>query len=510
MASARLVLAATALLTVGACAGRAAAGIGPAARLQRPAAPFAATHVYQAAAGDVPNPERGFYRQFEPFGLGTARLPLTDAALAAVRQEGLTLVRAYFVIDEFAAAPLPRDALDDLAATFATVRRAGLKIVPRFTYNFPAFADYTRARDAPVDRALAHIDQLAPVLVANADVIAFMEAGFVGAWGEWHTSSNGLIEPDRSMNARSAAILSRLLSVLPTTRMVALRYPFHKQQLFGRTPLSAREAFGGTPQARVGAHNDCFASGPTNAGTFSPPPGFAQTIEALKSYLGLDTRFVPQGGESCDAELPTFPPPEAHCASAMADLARMHWSTMNLGYHPGILDLWRQEGCFAEVRQRLGYRFRLLDANVPARAVYGRHWSVALRVTNEGWAAPYNPRLVELVLRHTGTGRDVRFPVATDPRFWGPGETYLLQYDMTVPDDLDEGDYEVFLHLPDPERGLYGVPAYSIRLANEELWEAATGFNALQARVTVVAPTLRRGCARTASRARPACDPSAD
>jgi len=494
MAHARLGLAGTVLLCLGACASGAAAGVGPAARRQAPGAAYAATHVYVPADDDVPNPERGFYRQFLPFGVGAAVTPLDDATLAAVRQEGLTLVRAYFVIDEFAGSALPRTALDDIDRTFAAVRRAGLKIIPRLAYNFPNNIDYVRAQDAPLDRVLGHIDQLAPVFAANADVIAFVEAGFVGAWGEWHTSSNGLLEPDRSLNSRSAAILARLLSVLPSTRMVALRYPFHKQQLFGRTPLTAREAYGGTAQARVGAHNDCLASGPTNAGTFSPPPALAQTVETLKSYLGLDNRYVPQGGETCGAEGASvaFPPAEAHCVPAVADLARMHWSALNLGYHRAVLDLWRQEGCFADVRRRLGYRFRLLDGNLPARAVLGRRWSATLRVTNDGFAAPYNPRLVELVWRHAITGREVRFPVATDPRFWGAGETYVLQLDTMVPDDLDEGGYDLFLHLPDPERGLYGVPAYSIRLANAGVWEAQTGFNRLQAQVTVAAPARER------------------
>lgn len=491
----RVVLAATVvLISVGACAGRAAAGVGPAARRQSPAAVFAATHVYPPAVDDVANPERGFYRQFTPFWLGTQQIPLTDAALAAVRQDGLSLVRAYFVIDEFVNAPLSRAALDAIAADFATVRRAGLKIIPRFAYNFPSITDFPRAQDAPLDRVLGHIDQLAPILVANADVIAFVEAGFVGAWGEWHTSSNGLLEADRSLNSRSAAIVARLLAVLPAGRMVALRYPFHKQQLYGRTPIAPAAAFGGTAQARVGAHNDCFTSGPTNGGTYAPPPALAQSIEALKAFLGLDNRFVPQGGETCgaDGDPNAFAGPEMHCPSALADLARMRWSTMNIGYHPAVLDLWRQEGCFGDVRRRLGYRFRLVDASLPARAVRGRPWRAVLRVTNDGWAAPFNPRLVELVLREATTGRVARFPVATDPRFWGPGETYALQLDIAIPDDLDDGDYDVLVHLPDPERGLYGVPAYSIRLANDGLWEPDTGFNRLLARVSVVGPASER------------------
>jgi len=243
MALARFVFAGAVVARVGVCVASAAPAAGATAFVHQIAAPgpgSAAIRVYAPVDGDVPNPERGFFRQFTPFWLGTQRLPLDDLTLAAMRAEGLSVVRAYFVIDEFLTAPLSQTALDEIDAAFFAVRRAGLKIVPRFAYNFPTNADYQRARDAPLERVLGHIDQLTPVLIANADVIAFMEAGFVGAWGEWHSSANGLVEADRSLNSRSEAILARLLAALPRTRMVALRYPFHKQQLFG--PVSDRSA----------------------------------------------------------------------------------------------------------------------------------------------------------------------------------------------------------------------------------------------------------------------------
>jgi len=37
---------------------------------------------------------------------------------------------------------------------------------------------------------LRHVDQLAPVIRDNADVIYVMQAGFVGAWGEWHSATH--------------------------------------------------------------------------------------------------------------------------------------------------------------------------------------------------------------------------------------------------------------------------------------------------------------------------------
>ena len=441
---------------------------------------------------NFPNPERGFYRQRVPFWLGTVRFPLDDRALAGFREEGISLLRAYFVIDEFLNTPLPPEALNNITADFAAVRRAGLKIIPRFTYNFPTIETPAETEDAPLDRVLGHIDQLTPILRANADVIAFMEVGFVGAWGEWHTSSSGLLEPDHSLNTSSASIVERVLGALPANRMAALRYPYHKQQLFGLLPLAPAQAFGGTPQARIGAHNDCFASDVTNGGTYSAPPRLAQTVAALKKYLSDDNRFVPQGGESCatDVDSSVFSQPYVHCVSALADFAMMKWSTINIEYHPMVISVWQQEGCLDEIKRRLGYRFRLVDADLPARLSPGDRLNIRLNLSNDGWAAPYNPRLVEVVLRHRLTGRLHTFPVDADPRSWEPG-THAVEVNQSLPVEFGSGVYDILLNLPDPERSLYGRPEYSIRLGNAGLWEPQTGVNNLQASLAVMhTPTL--------------------
>src|SRR4029450_6107107 len=105
------------------------------------------TRSYAPTDEDFANPERGFYRQFTPFGTGTRRTPLSSQSLAKARQEGISLVRAYFVIDEFRDSPLSPDALQSIATDLDAVRQAGLKIIPRFAYNFPTIRTYREAVD---------------------------------------------------------------------------------------------------------------------------------------------------------------------------------------------------------------------------------------------------------------------------------------------------------------------------------------------------------------------------
>src|ERR1019366_6471559 len=169
---------------------------------------------------DFPNPERGFYVQqaYEP-ERGRPH-PLDPAGLRQARDNGMSLLRMYWVLSEFRDRPLSPAMLDRVRADFATARASGVKVIGRFAYNFGP----TGAPDAPLDRVLAHLDQLGPVLRENADVLAFLEAGFIGTWGEWHDSTNGLMGHTRE-------IVSKILAALPPDRMLALRYPRLKTDL---------------------------------------------------------------------------------------------------------------------------------------------------------------------------------------------------------------------------------------------------------------------------------------
>ena len=445
------------------------------------------TIFYAEDTSDFPNPERGFYRQLTPMWLGTVRTPLNAQALAQYRTEGISVLRAYYLIDEFRDSPLSADALTAIAADFSAVRAAGIKMIPRFAYNFPlSDPEMLAAIDAPLSRVLEHIQQLAPVLRDNADVIALVETGFVGAWGEWHHSSNQLINADQSVNAASRAIVQQLLSALPVRRMIALRYPSNKQEIFDSVPLTPQEAFSGADKARVGAHNDCFLANEIGGGTYTVPPNWMPAVEAQKTYLSLDNRFVPQEGETCadDAAAQPF----IGCSNALADLARMRWSTINIEWHPGVITRWQNEGCLPEIRKRLGFRLRMSSAVLPSDVREGRSFSIRVDLLNSGFAAPYNPRGVELVLRHVMSGIVHRFPLNVDPRFWLGGENHVLNATVTLPQSVLAGSYQMLLNFPDPEPLLQARPEYSIRLANLGTWEPGTGFNNLLATLSVIAP----------------------
>ncbi len=438
------------------------------------------TQLYSSSDEDFPNPERGFLLAIDPIGNNPVS-PLKLSQLRKLRNQNLTLVRRMYLLAEFRESPLSPAFLEMISLDCETARQAGVKLIIRFTYNWLGGGP-----DAPKTRIISHVEQLQPILSANYDVIAYMEAGFVGYWGEWHHSTNKLVDNGNlDVTDDAKAIIRKILSILPPERMVAIRYPQQKKQIFNNiNPLSEPEAFNGSYRARTGYHNDAFRASIDDAGTYnSTAPAM---VEQQKTWLNLDNRYVVQGGEPA---WPSHQPEYDDCPGALADFERMHWSSMTINQNDSkaVYQGWIDQGCMEDIKRRLGYRFRLINTTLPTVVPSAGTFSMSFQITNEGWASPYNPRKVEIVVRNRETKREYSWGLKEDPRRWMPGTTITVNFAATIPADIPSGEYDVFLNLPDPVPRLYHRPQYSIRLANQDVWEASTGYNSLR-RSLIIAP----------------------
>jgi hypothetical protein len=404
-------------------------------------------------AANFPNPERGFYSSAEL---------LDEDDLSWIVKRGHTLVHSYVRLDAWRDKPLPASLLGDLGKKMELLRSSGLKLILRFSYNFGPYPD--SEPDAPKSRILEHIGQLTPFLQQNADVIAVVQAGFIGAWGEWHTSTSGLLKDPKDRKE----ILEALLAALPGQRSVVIRYPAYKKEMYGPA-LDLPSAWSGSFAARTGHHNDCFLSSETDVGTY--PQGQQET---WKTYLEQDNLYVPMGGETCAVY-----PKRTACSPALEEMKRLRFTFLNQDYHPEVVKGWQDEGCKAEMDRLLGYRLVLIDADLPPLMRPGGSFALRIRLKNDGWAAPINPRSARLVLRGGGKVADLELP-ESDVRRWLPGEVVELKARIRVPASWPEGVSTLALALPDAS-GLAADPRYAIRLANAGVWEASAGENKLSA-----------------------------
>lgn len=419
---------------------------------------------YTASTATIANPERGFYRHVG------CEAPISQTQLTSFRTSGgESLMLCVFYLRNFVTSPISQTTLNLFQQQMDTVRKAGMKAIVRFAYNTNSSVD---AKPAMVD---VHLNQLAPYLAANKDVIAVMQAGFIGSWGEWGNTEN--YGDSYNMTARNIAdrkfVVDKLLKVLPAERMVQLRMPLFKTKLYSPTALTSDEAFNGSVKARLGHHNDCFLSSSSDYGTYINP-----SVEY--PYLEAETKYVASGGETCN-----YAPPRSDCPTALREMARFHWSYLNLDYNQTVLNNWKTQGCFVQVDQKLGYRFVLTNGSFSSSAKPGGAFALSLQVQNQGWAAPFNSRNVELVFRNTASGALYRVKLASDPRFWMANQTVTINQTVTLPADMVKGSYSLLLHLPDPQASLRNRPEYAIQLANAGTWEATTGFNKLNHTVGV-------------------------
>ncbi|HTB22523.1 MAG TPA: DUF4832 domain-containing protein [bacterium] len=493
-----------------------------------PAAIHAGTVNYTVdGTTDFSNPERGWYVTMYCYGNGISQNnnfsnanwqgQVTGSGNVTGDTNQVVVKRIYdlggiYGGTDYATSGQPIDAtwLNNLTNDLNTARSLGVKLILRFDYNEgvgTGNSGNSGGQDASLSVIQGHIGQIFPILAANEDVIAYIEAGFIGQWGEWHDSTNGLTNSGNTNSTSSeGSVLSDELADLPSDRMIAVRYPGYTVELYNTLPVSpaganitVANAFNGSDYSRLGTHDDCFESDQYDSGTYEKGSNLGWSVAQFKSFLDQQNYSVQEGGETCGVDSGNVYSP---CANSVTDLTNEHWSAMHCEWDPSNIDEWKSGGCLPTINTGLGYRYALTQSVVPASVNTGATLNLSLTVENNGWANCYNQRGMEVILRPLGdsgfTGA-VAIPVAentannTDPRFWQPGHSYTASISVTVPLSVAAGSYDVLLNLPDGHSSLYNSasnPAayinYALRLADTGVWESADGYNNLSQTLSVV------------------------
>lgn len=388
---------------------------------------------------DIPNPERGWYVwASSDFGAS-----LDTGAIDAAYGNGVRLVYAMVNLQAFRTSAISQPYLTALSARLATLRDHGVKAVLRFVY------DYTEAgNDATAAQISSHLQQLAPILGANADVIAVFQAGFIGAWGEWHSSKNsnsygymtnaGVTEA--IADANRLTVRDAIFAAVPPGTPIAFRYP---GDLLKWYPQPAQ-------QSRAGLHNDCWLAGPSDTGTYDS--------QAQRTYVAALSANATFGGETCDASSPL----RTSCDDVRTDGARYHLAYLNREYFDGFFTAWMNGGCFDEVGRNMGYRLQLDALRHPARARPGETVRVEVDVRNVGWAKVFSARpLVVKAGVASGSSQTLLSSLAAQA-----SSSTTVGVDVVMP--MVPGDYALELSVPDVHASTANDARFSIRFANAD------------------------------------------
>jgi hypothetical protein len=521
------------------------------------------TYVYAPDFTSVmANPGRGYFENFSGFDHLNPQLFddeyaewLTDPAydewrfgggyldlLRSWREDGVTVLDAGVYLNDYIdTLELPQSFLAALARSLQVVREARMKIVLRVQYA----DDWT---PLVVERNyLRHIEQIAEVVTANADIVEGMCAGVLGPWGEWHTDDSHVMVDNVSyqrgdrpeynghgpttdldspeQGAQRYRLVQRWLDLTPDTVPILIRYA---ENLMERMALAQRPPSGsaGLTQAqldRLGLHDDSFASyvmADTRRGgwdeKFYPYWDGHKEYDQVAEVAAFSTQLVtsyggdvlqdgeaawyPDGGLGLDDPLMDTATLDAGARLALAEAAARRISLMNRSFNLNHLDLWRNtmlpasgddpaESAYSRLGRKLGYRLRLDRAEFTSVVRSGGQFSFRAVIHNDGYAGLVRSRPVFLVFDDGVDRYDIEL-TEVDARTWRSGE-HMVDVTVTLPADMAAGEYAVALWLPDHYENLRDLPEYSVRFANQDVWRGGEGYNYL-------GPLECRGAGRSA------------
>jgi Domain of unknown function (DUF4832)/Domain of unknown function (DUF4874)/Secretion system C-terminal sorting domain len=460
---------------------------------------FSQTVTFTASNASIPNPERGFYHQIET-AQQVANFSVLDITDMAALRSGhtvngttamppVTLVLRLYYIKDFINADFTTVYLDNIRADMTAARSAGVKLILRFAYSNQNTTSPFNASKAQI---LRHISQLRTIFQNYNDVIATVQMGFLGSWGENFTTTGFGIPALNATNWQDRKdVFDALLAAVPSDRTVQVRSPNMKQKFVDgiAAPITST-----AQNARIGHHNDCLLADYTDVGTFNNYSTDTPDTTTFKAYLQVDAaRDVVIGGETCGGTYAN-----AKCLSAGGqaenELRRFHYSFINADWSPAVLGNWAT--CLDDISKRLGYRFVLQTATYPTSATNNSAINIQFGVKNDGYAVPYNPRKAEFVLQNTTTNTRYYAAIASNPQQWQVNATTPVNESFCL-NTVPNGTYDLFLNLPDLATTLNTNPNYSIQCANTSVWQPTTGYNkfSLATSQRIVVSGSGSGCA---------------
>lgn len=429
--------------------------------------------------------------------------------------DSVSLAQCYFYLTELSGGKaLQEDHFKTMQRYFDEIRKEGKKVVLRFAYE----KDFVRRKPTgpTLNDILTHVQQLKPFLEKNKDLILVVQAGLIGAWGEWHSSVHGLENSD----SVKTAVLEKLLSVVPEELNVQVRVPEYKNLLKDKPELYRRVSF----------HDDFIVIKPDrwDGDMHEGTDNFNQIVKESPDLV-VDGE-LPWGFWSvgCDPDSPSA----GWIIEGLPAARRLflqHYTSLSVIHnykeqHPNnrfdennpprySMIVWKNtwvpedsirkykmpvsdsyfrdktgkpvmRSMFDYIRDHLGYRLELQKLDYSPIWHRGADEQLSLSVVNRGFAAVAGAHRVYWALIDEA-GKVTAFPVQADPGKWQPyqpGDSacapllHRIDAEFCVPESLPAGTYKLGFWIADASEELKQDARYAIRCANGDI-DWYTGVN---------------------------------
>lgn len=459
------------------------------------------TEVKVVSINPLENPDRGYHlecRYFahnltNPFSAGEVYPKgfLDDRELSYGSTDGSTkIVQLYIYLTGYARKNIDEQGLNNIQTVFDGLKAKGYKAILRFAYNWWGENQYNsnwQNEEESEEWVYKHIEQLKPVLQENVGLIAAMQAGFLGRWGEWHNTS--VLTGPNAQRVKNG-VINRLLEAFPAPYCIEMRYPSQKNALTLDNEVNRT--------TRLGYCNDFFTAGEHElAENNDYVPGTDEynqvANESYQLYVSGEMPY-PEDSEwglsKLISQMGTLRILRDHHYSAF-DITQNEniniYSWKNSSVTASLLaknNILFDESYFKEdgkevartfyefVRDHLGYRINVKKADLSAD---GSNLKYHIELTNTGFCTVLNPKDVYLVfVSESGVAKEVKLE-GVNPKDWQPFDvkakdykavTYTLEGTATT--GLS-GKYKVGIWMPEPASGLTYNAKYAVKFAPSEL-----------------------------------------
>lgn len=375
--------------------------------------------------------------------------------------------------------PLDDTFFTNLRETLENCRKNGCTVALRFRYD-----DTGKQNPEPssFEFLLSHIQQIKDdgFLTDYQDILAFVESGFVGAWGEqWGGKYTSV--------AYKAKVLDAMLDCVPSPIPVTVRTPdtFAEWAGITRSDLGDYVPEPGSEASRVGMYDDGYMGSDTDLGTYSDRAAETAWLgrQTLTSYFGGEFSGNLEFAQKYDTYLPENAIPEmyqTHLSYINSNIYSLYQDyTFGAEYDVFGADnsAYYGQTVFQFIRDHLGYRFVLRDSDLSTTVKQGETLELQFAVENTGFANPIMHQKAEILLEKDGDY--IKTETDLDTSKWYSCNVSQNTLQLKLPGGLEPGNWNVYVKLSVGNQTLGQMGMRSMRFANACIWNASLGANYL-------------------------------
>lgn len=354
--------------------------------------------MYKITCVNDKTPSRGWYSIF-PFVLSDT---VDYEQLRWSLRDGEELVLARINLCEFKNSDIDDTALDNLSKMFDFFRQYDKEIILRFVYDVDGNGLMNEPESIKIIKR--HMEQVAPYIVNNQDIILTMQGVFIGSWGEMHTSRY-------ADGSDIADLVITLYEAVKGSVSIALRKPSQIRELIQFLDMILYEEKEKLV-SNIGLYDDAILSSDTDMGTFS-----YDNIDYDMAMVKELSCINMVGGETVTDNVLN------DTEAAIEGLEKRCVTYLNSQYDLAVLDKWKKQQIngggtvYQYITEHLGYRLEYSGIKTP---LFSK--KAVIYIKNTGFAPFYGK--IRLVVNE-------ELEASSDSDIIKPGESVELVYEKS-------------------------------------------------------------------------------